>query len=158
PVALGRDRSRADNRSEWLWVGFILLDICFGALFAARDAAATWTSWPGYEGHALPPLDRLLAYAPLWLNFTFNPYMIQFVHRTLSAGLWIAALWPLIFGRGRHVPTGLAVVRFVLITAQMLTGIATLWLGVPAALSLLHQVGSIALLTCSLVVLLGGPA
>jgi heme A synthase len=48
----------------------------------------------------------------------------------------------------------LAVVRFSLITAQMLTGIATLLLGVPAVLSVVHQIGSVALLACSFVVLI----
>jgi heme A synthase len=47
-------------------------------------------------------------------------------------------------------------VRFVLISAQALTGIATLVLGVPAVLSIVHQVGGIALLAVSLVALLSG--
>jgi heme a synthase len=137
---------------EWLWLGFVFLDIGFGALFAARDAAAAWTTWPGYQGGALPPLDQLLAYKPLWLNLTFNPYTIQIVHRTVSAGLWIAALWQLVSAIGRVAPN-MALVRFLLVTGQMLTGIATLLLGVPAILSIAHQVGSIFLLTCSFVVL-----
>src|SRR5262249_45437980 len=41
-------RKSAHIRSEWLWLGAIVLDIAFGALFAARDAAGAWTTWPGY--------------------------------------------------------------------------------------------------------------
>ena len=80
--------ARPFNPAAWLWTGAILLDIAFGALFMARDAAAVWTAWPGL-GDVSP--DRFLSYAHLWLNFVFNPYTIQLAHRALSAGLWIAA-------------------------------------------------------------------
>jgi len=145
-------RKGVDIRSEWLWLGAIVLDIAFGALFAARDAAGAWTTWPSYGGYILPPIDQLTAYVPSWLNFTFNQTMIQLVHRTLSGALWFVALWQLASARGLSV--NLAVVRFSLITAQTLTGIATLLLGVPAVLSVVHQIGSIALLACSFVVLI----
>jgi heme A synthase len=45
-----------------------------------------------------------------------------------------------------------------LIGAQALTGIATLVLGVPAILSIAHQMGGTALLAVSLVILLGARA
>jgi heme a synthase len=146
----------AMRRSEWLWLGAILLNVCFGALFAARDATAAWPTWPGYDGHWAPPLDRLFSYAPVWLNFTFNPYMIQLVHRTLSLGLLIAAVWQIASPLGRSVPMRFALVRFSLIAVQMLTGIATLSWGAPAVLSVVHQVGSIALIACSLAALMVG--
>jgi heme A synthase len=95
----------------------------------------------------------LVSYAPAWLNFTFNQYTIQLVHRTLSLGLWGAALWSLVAAMGRAYRANFAIVRFALMTAQMLTGIATLFLGVPAVLSVVHQVGSIGLLAFSFVVL-----
>jgi heme a synthase len=156
PTASAARSHGLGTRSEWLWLGFILLDICFGALFAARSATAVWTSWPGYDGRPLPPLDRLFSYTPLWLNFTFNQYMIQLVHRALSTGLFIAALWSFVAALRRSNSVRLALVRFALITAQVLTGIATLVLGAPAALSLVHQMGSVFLLACSLVLLIPG--
>jgi heme A synthase len=153
PVPTSRKRSIGGRGWEWLWLGFIVVDIGFGALFAARDAAAAWPTWPGYQGRAFPPFDQLVSYAPVWLNFTFNQYTIQLVHRTLSAGLWSAALWQLIAPVRRAYPMKLGIVRFGLITAQMVTGISTLVLGVPAVLSVVHQVGSICLLVFSFVVL-----
>ena len=148
--------SRKHFRSEWLWLGFVVLDICFGAMFAARDAAGAWTTWPGYQGRAFPPLDQLMTYTPVWLNLTFNQYTIQLVHRTLSIGLWIVALWQLVSARRRNVPMNSVGVLFLLVTGQMLTGIATLVLGVPAVLSIVHQIGSIALVAWSFVVLVPG--
>jgi hypothetical protein len=59
----------------------------------------------------------------------------------LSEALWIAALWQLVSSmlRARHLNQ--AIVRFVLISVQMFTGVATLFLFAPAALSIVHQVG-----------------
>jgi heme a synthase len=156
PVAGATTRSRTSNRSEWLWLALVALNICFGALFAARDATAVWTTWPGYNGRVLPPLDQLLAYAPIGLNFTFNQYMIQLVHRVLSIGLWVAALWQFVALVGRGFAVNTVPVRFLLLTLQMATGIATLILGVPPVLSVVHQVGPIALLACSFVFLITG--
>jgi len=149
-------RSRRSNRSEWLWLVLVVLNICFGALFAARDAAAVWTTWPGYDGRWLPPLGQLLAYTPIGLNFTFNQYTIQLVHRVLSTGLWVAALWQFVALVGRGFAVNVVSVRFVLLTVQMATGIATLILGVPPVLSIVHQVGPIALLACSFGILITG--
>jgi cytochrome c oxidase assembly protein subunit 15 len=111
----------------------------------ARDAAAVWTTWPGLGD--VPPLDRFVSYAPLWLNFVFNPYTIQLAHRALSVGLWIAALGYLVWSTKRN-PPGVpgAIALFGLLTAQMAIGIAALVLGVPPALSILHRVGGVLLL------------
>jgi cytochrome c oxidase assembly protein subunit 15 len=145
PTALPAGRS--SRRTGWVWIALIILDIWSGALFASRDAITVWRSFPGYETGVLPPLDRLIAYAPLWLNFTFNQYMIQLVHRILSVGLWLGLIANLIW-IGRRNPRALAgaAVLFVLMTAQMAAGIATLVLGGSAAASFLHEVGAAFLL------------
>ena len=151
----GAAPSHRGDRSEWLWIAVILVDIGFGGLFAARNAAAFWSTWPGYEGGVLPPLGQLVSYSPWWLNFTFNPYTIQLVHRALSGAIWIVALGQLVSSALRADRSKRDLVRFLLITGQMLTGVATLVLGVPAALSMIHQIGAIFLLAASLVFLTG---
>ena len=141
------------NRTGWVWIGLIILDICFGALFASRDAISVWRSFPWYDTGVLPPLDRLTAYAPLWLNFTFNQYMIQLVHRVLSIGLWMALIANVIW-TGRRSPRALlgVAVLFFLMSAQMAAGIATLVLGGSAVASFLHEVGAMFLLAGTFVV------
>jgi heme a synthase len=137
-----------------VWIGLIILDISSGALFAARDAGTVWRGFPGYETGLLPPLDRLIAYAPLWLNVTFNQYMIQLIHRVLSIGLWVALIGTLIWtGRRSARALGASAVLLVLVTAQMAAGIAALRLGGPAVVPLLHELGAIALLASAFVVL-----
>jgi cytochrome c oxidase assembly protein subunit 15 len=151
-------RVRHRERGEWIWVALITLDLCVGALFAACNAAASWPTWPGYGGgHLLPPLAQLISYAPWWLNLTFNPYGIQLAHRALSSVLWIVAAWQLGVALLRGLPTWRAALRVGLISAQAAAGIATLVLGVPAILSIAHQVGGIALLAMALAFWLAGP-
>jgi heme A synthase len=137
-----------------VWIGLIVLDICSGALFAARDAGTVWRSFPGYETGLLPPLDRLIAYAPPWLNFTFNQYMIQLVHRMLSIGLWVALIGHVIWSsrRDERARAGAAVL-LVLMTAQMAAGIAALVLGGSVVASFVHEIGAIVLLAGAFVIL-----
>jgi cytochrome c oxidase assembly protein subunit 15 len=137
-------RARGFRLAACLWAGAILIEIAFGALFMARDAAAVWSSWAGF-GEV--PLDRFVSYRPLWLNLVFNPYTIQLVHRALSVALWIGALGYLVSSfrrnRDRLMPTA---ALFGLLAVEMAIGVATLALGVPAALSLLHRIGGVILL------------
>src|SRR5262249_58555487 len=72
-LAPPRPQARAQRfrLAAWLWAAGILIDIAFGALFMARDAAAVWTSWPGIrEG----PRDRFVSLQPPWLHFGVNSH------------------------------------------------------------------------------------
>jgi cytochrome c oxidase assembly protein subunit 15 len=137
--------TRRFHLAAWLWGGALLLDIAFGALFMARDAAAVW---PGLGD--VPPLERFVSYDPLWLNFVFNPYTIQLVHRAVSAGLWVASVHYLISSITRNPEGGAgAIALFGLMTVQMALGISTLALGIAPLLSILHRVGGVLLLAAA---------
>jgi cytochrome c oxidase assembly protein subunit 15 len=106
-----------------------------------------WPSFPGYEGAALPPLDRLGGYTPLWLNLTFNPYAIQLEHRLVAFALWGVLLAALTIALHRRAPAWKALgALFLIVTAQMASGIAALVLGVPAVPALVHEVGGVIVL------------
>jgi heme A synthase len=154
PTASGLASARPLSRGGWIWIGLIVLDICAGALFQSRDAISVWPSFPGYETAVLPPLERLTDYAPWWLNFTFNQYMIQLVHRMLSIGLWLGLTGWVIWTAPRN-PRALlgAAALFVLCTTEMGTGVATLVLGGSAVASLVHEIGAVVLLAAVFVVL-----
>jgi cytochrome c oxidase assembly protein subunit 15 len=138
---------RTVNRAGWLWIALIGLDIGFGALVSARDGAKVWPTWPGYATGAFPPLEQLATYSPPWLNLVWNPYTIQLVHRALSDALWVAALAYLGWALWRNAAAArAALVMFVLTSAQMAAGVATLWLKVPPTLSIAHQIGGAVLL------------
>jgi heme a synthase len=149
-------RRRANDWKKSIWIGLILLDIVFGALCAARDAALFWPTWPGYHGAASPPLAQLLSYSPLWLNLTVNPYMLQFVHRLLSSGLWLSALIMAIAGRRDPQRLKTSAIIFALLTLEMAAGILTLALGVPPMLSMAHQIGGAVVLAGTFIAFGGG--
>ena len=86
-------------------------------------------------------------------EFHLQPFHNPACTRSLSEALWIAALWQLVSSMLRAHHLKQAIVRFVLISVQMFTGVATLFLIAPAALSTVHQVGPIFLLAASLVFL-----
>jgi cytochrome c oxidase assembly protein subunit 15 len=150
----GLRSARPLSRTGWVWIGLIILDICSGALFASRDAMSVWRSFPWYETSLLPPLDRLTAYTPLWLNLTFNQYTIQLVHRVLSVGLSVGLIAHVIWTghRNPRARTGAAVL-FLIVTAQMAAGIATLVLGGSGAISFVHEIGAAFLLAGAFVAL-----
>jgi heme a synthase len=148
-TGLGAPRTTLRLPRGLAWAGAILatLSVTTGALFAARNAAAVWPSFPGYEGAALPPLDRLGGYTPLWLNLTFNPYAIQLEHRLVAFALWGVLLAVLIISLHRRAPAWKALgALFFIVTAQMASGIAALVLGVPAVPALVHEVGGVIVL------------
>jgi heme A synthase len=92
----------------------------------------------------------------MWLNFGFNQYMIQLVHRVVAAGLG-ASLLILIACAGPREPqlrrgAGLL---FALVAAEIAAGASVLYLGgqhaaafAPAAIA--HEVGGIVLLAAAL--------
>jgi heme A synthase len=123
------------------------LSVATGALFAARNAAAVWPGFPRYEGAMLPPLERLGGYTPLWLNLTFNPYAIQLEHRLVGLILWGVLLGAFAIAVQRKTPAWKTLgVLFLVVTAQMASGIAVLVFGVPAVPALVHELGSMVVL------------
>jgi cytochrome c oxidase assembly protein subunit 15 len=131
------------------WTGLLLatIGVATGALFASRNAAAVWPSFPGYEGAALPPLGRLGGYTPLWLDLTFNPYAIQLEHRLAALLLWVVLLGALVMTVQRKSSAWKAIgVLFLMVTAQIGSGIATLVRGVPAWPALAHEIGGVVVL------------
>jgi cytochrome c oxidase assembly protein subunit 15 len=145
-IGLGPPRTslRVPRGLAWAGVTLAVLGVATGALFAARNAAAVWPSFPGYEGAGLPPLNRITGYSPLWLNLTFNPYAIQLEHRLLAFVLWAVLLGAFVMTVRRQAPGWKAIgVMFLIVTAQMAGGIATLVLGMPAVPALIHEVGGL---------------
>jgi heme a synthase len=141
---------RAPSLIGIVFAAFTALDIAFGALFEATDAAVVWTTFPGYADGALPTSDRLFAFSPVWRNLTENLYLIQACHRLLSIALWGGALVWLAAAVWRRQGVGQPALLFGLLTLEGALGVATLVQGQPLVLSIAHQVGAILVLTAAL--------
>jgi heme A synthase len=131
------------------WASMIALDIAFGALFESLDAGALWTTFPGYAGDLLPGPDRLFAFHPIWRNLTENGYLIQACHRLLSIGLWAAALVAVVNAMLRHRSWTGALLLFGALTLEGALGVGALRPGQPVVLSIVHQLGAIAVLVAA---------
>jgi cytochrome c oxidase assembly protein subunit 15 len=140
--------SRVTSRA--IWASFIAINIAFGALFEALDAGPLWTSFPGYADAILPAPDRLLAFHPVWRNFTENGYFVQASHRVLSIGLWAAALLTVAIAAFRRLPLARVTVLLGLLTFEGMLGVATLQPDAPVVLSIVHEACAIAVLAVAL--------
>jgi cytochrome c oxidase assembly protein subunit 15 len=137
------------------FAAFVALDIGFGALFEATDAAVVWPTFPGYTDGLLPASDRLFAFTPVWRNFTENLYLIQACHRVLSMALWGAALAWLVVAMVRRRGVGQPTVLLGLLTLEGALGVAALLQGEPLVLSITHQIGAIFVLAAALAPAMG---
>jgi heme a synthase len=150
-AAMAPERSQGGSALPRVaWASVIALDIAFGALFESLDAGALWTTFPGYAGGLLPGPDRLFAFHPIWRNLTENGYLIQASHRLLSIGLWAAALVAVVNAMLRHRSSTGALVLFGALTLEGALGIGALRPGQPVVVSIVHQLGAIAVLVAAL--------
>lgn len=147
-AALGRPAARAtEGPSRRLIAGLAVLlfvQIVLGALVAGSDAGVAYVDWPTVGGEWVP--SSYGDYTPGWTNFTENLAAVQFHHRLFGYLFFGAALgigwvaWRA-GGAGRRA-AGLVVGLTVL---QVALGVATILLGAPLWISLVHQSGAVAL-------------
>jgi len=114
-----------------------------GALVAGLNAGLTYNTWPLMDGKLVP--DGLLAHNPWYVNFFENVTTVQFDHRVVAyvvVALGLVHLVSLIRSADDERVVASATLLAVCLLAQMLIGIATLLMGVPLALGLVHQGGA----------------
>ncbi|KAI0291927.1 cytochrome oxidase assembly protein-domain-containing protein [Multifurca ochricompacta] len=162
--------------------GLVLLTALSGAFVAGLDAGLVYNEFPLMGGRLTPPLKELLSpqYATtttttidhnnnkkrndnpgLWRNFFENPTTVQFDHRLLAMTTYLSTA--LLFASSRrasfraalpHSAVRATAFLFAMANVQVVLGISTLLYLVPVPLAASHQVGSVALLSAALHVLL----
>jgi len=132
----------------------VLLQTYLGALVAGLDAGLTYNTWPLIDGALVPSSERLWFLTPAWRNFFENDLMVQFAHRMVAYGLWLAAVLHAldVMRNVRHgAAVSTAIWLAVAVTLQAAIGIATLLHQVPISLALVHQGMAIIILTIAVV-------
>ena len=129
----------------------VFVTMISGAFVAGLKAGFTYNTFPLMAGKLVP--DGIWSMVPAYLNLFENVTTVQFNHRLLAVGtflaliaLWIVAMrWQLTRSQRFWLhATALAAVL------QVALGISTLLLRVPVTLGALHQAGAMALLTALL--------
>ncbi|KAJ3532924.1 hypothetical protein NM688_g7350 [Phlebia brevispora] len=152
-----------------LLCGLVFITAMSGALVAGLDAGLLYNEFPLMGGRLAPPADELFspdfAKKPdgsdlWWRNILENPTTVQFDHRCLAIGTYIAttALWmsgrnPVVRAALPPLTRSLLTGAFAMANIQVLLGISTLLYLVPVPLAAGHQAGSVALFTMLLHIL-----
>jgi cytochrome c oxidase assembly protein subunit 15 len=130
----------------------VLFQIYLGALVAGLHAGLIFNTWPLIDGGLVPRASQLFFQEPWWRNFFENPLTVQFVHRTVAYGLWIAAVAHAIdVARTAKEVLASALALAAAVTLQAAVGIVTLLHQAPISLALLHQAVAVVVLATAVV-------
>jgi cytochrome c oxidase assembly protein subunit 15 len=152
-IVNGGDRSQSRVREKLapltlILAGAVFVTMMSGAFVAGLKAGFTYNTFPLMAGKLVP--DGMWSVAPVYLNFFENVTTVQFNHRVLAIGTFLAiiALWigakRLDLSRTQRLWLhATAIVAAV----QVILGISTLVLRVPVTLAAFHQAGAMVLLT-----------
>ncbi|MBT8218342.1 MAG: COX15/CtaA family protein [Bacteroidia bacterium] len=161
-------RPRVNNPlAKKLFIGLafmIVFQIFLGGMMSGMKAALSFPTWPSYNGVSVP---EVLFYGEFWNvdNFTnydasgFMPALIQFLHRNLAYVLIISGICLFVYYFKRINEPQFRIGNILLVTMliiQSVLGISTLLYTestIPVGLGVLHQAGSLLLLTVVLWVL-----
>ncbi len=120
----------------------VLVQIALGALVAGSKAGLVYDSWPLMDGEFLPGSEKLFVALPWFENFVDNALLVQFNHRMFAYLIVGYAIWHAASATKAMAGTAFAiraVFLALLVSSQMILGIATLVLGVPLWTALAHQ-------------------
>ncbi|XP_076630300.1 heme A synthase COX15 [Colletes latitarsis] len=128
--------------------GLVFLTAISGAFVAGIDAGLIYNTFPKMADKWLP--DDILAFSPIWKNFTENPTAVQFDHRLLGIATLSLITCIGILSRNHRLPGNAKKAVAAVLCAgylQVLLGISTLLHHVPIALAASHQSGSLLVLS-----------
>ncbi|MBZ6378664.1 heme A synthase [Pacificimonas flava] len=120
----------------WAAAAVLFVQLVYGAFVAGLDAGYAYAEWPAMGGGLLPAYVGWLE--PVWRNFVDNPTIVQFFHRW-----WAFVAFAMLIALGvkamklgsRRTPIAL----HLLVTLQVVLGIATLISGVEIWIAAAHQ-------------------
>jgi len=136
----------------FLFLLLILIQILTGALVSGLDAGQIYQSWPLMNGSYFPDDS---SFKELISKDTFNtPSQVQFLHRNIAYIIFFLFIYILItiFKNSEYVylrKISLIVLFFLLL--QIFLGVLTVLSGAQIVLASMHQIGSIFLITSSLI-------
>jgi len=149
-TAWGQQSTRFDRHAvPWIatgTVGLVFVMAMTGGLVAGTRAGFAYNTFPLMGGAFVPP--DLMRLSPWYLNFFYNPTMVQFVHRMLALAVivCVSALWwwarrSAPSHRARQAPNWM----LAALVLQVTLGISTLLSIVALPLAAAHQAGAVLL-------------
>jgi len=135
-----------------IFVILLLLQISVGALVSGLDAGQIYQTWPLMNEAYYPDDSKLKDLFSLVALET--PSLVQFIHRNIAYLIIFLFLWivTLVYKNDayNHLKKTIQVV-FIFLSIQIFLGVFTVISGAQIVLASMHQIGSIFLITSSLV-------
>lgn len=128
------------KQSSWVvTLGLLLLlQVTYGALTAGLKAGHMYNTFPTMNGSWIPA--ELWMLSPWIDNLFSNPVTVQFLHRFVGVAL-LLLVW--VYRWRAPSTSALQLWLALLITAQLVLGVAALLWSVPVWLGVLHQAGAV---------------
>jgi len=129
----------------------LFVQIAIGALVSGMDAGKIYNSWP-LMGSGYFPDDNSITNL-LNLSAFDDPALVQFIHRNLAYFILLFYFLILINVYKNKLSTFFKVVNIIglLLFLQIILGISTILSGAQIFIASMHQIGSILLITASLI-------
>ena len=149
-----KDNKKIPYKLPLIFTVIILFQISIGALVSGQDAGQVYQTWP-MMGQSFFPDDssvgELLSFKSL-----DNPSLVQFIHRNIAYLIFILYLFILylVFKNKEFIYLrNTTLLIFIFLMLQIFLGIITILSGAQIILASLHQIGSIFLVSASIVLL-----
>ena len=149
-----KDYKKIPYKLPLIFTVIIVFQISIGALVSGQDACQVYQTWP-MMGQSFFPDDssvgELLSFKSL-----DNPSLVQFIHRNIAYLIFILYLFILylVFKNKEFIYLrNTTLLIFIFLMLQIFLGIITILSGAQIILASLHQIGSIFLVSASIVLL-----
>ena len=135
-----------------LFISSVLIQICMGAFVSGLDAGQIYQTWPLMNQSYFPDDSNIKDLFSM--NALETPSIVQFIHRNIA--YFIILLFSLIVtaiyrNKDFVYLRSTALLVFVFLFLQTFLGILTVLSGAQIILASMHQIGSILLITSSLI-------
>jgi len=135
-----------------LFIFFLLFQICVGAFVSGLDAGQIYQTWPLMNQSYFPDDSNL---KDLFSMKAFEtPSIVQFIHRNIAYFiiLLFSFIATIIYRNEDFIYLrNIALLVFIFLILQTFLGILTVLFGAQIILASMHQIGSILLITSSLI-------
>ena len=143
---------KLSNYLIFIFTLLLLVQICIGAFVSGLDAGKIYQTWP-LMNQAYFPDDSLIK--DLFSLKAFEiPSVIQFIHRNIAYLIILFFIYIsfIVYKNSdlRHFRKNIILI-FIILSIQIILGILTVLSGAEILLASLHQVGSIFLITSSII-------
>jgi len=135
-----------------LFTSCILIQICMGAFVSGLDAGQIYQTWPLMNQSYFPDDSKIVDLFSI--KVLENPSIVQFIHRNLAyliILLFSSILIKIFINKNFFYFRRIALLISVFLLLQTFLGIITVISGAQIILASMHQVGSILLITSSLI-------